>query len=329
VVCVERASHPPDRHSRAGPSVPNCEGVATRPRGVRATQRRRWPPLAAAGRRWPLLATAARESASARTSLRPRVIVLEELSVHYDGVCAVSSVTSTVATGEWVALIGPNGAGKTSLLRSIAGLVDYRGSIRLGGVPLAELGRRRLSQLVSYVPQNPEIPADMTVADYVLLGRTPHISYLGSEGAGDRRAASDVLERLALSALADRELDTLSGGELQRLVLARALAQEAPILLLDEPTSALDLGRRVEALELVDSLRRERELTVVSAMHDLTLAGQFAQRLLLLVDGRVAADGPPPVVLDEQLLAARFGHGVTVLRTPEGEIVVVPTRRRS
>jgi cobalamin transport system ATP-binding protein len=256
------------------------------------------------------------------------VIVLEELSVRYDGVCAVSSVTATIAPGEWVALIGPNGAGKTSLLRSIAGLVHHEGSIRLGGVPVAELGRRRLSQLVSYVPQNPEIPADMTVADYVLLGRTPHISYLGSDSAGDRRAASEVLERLSLSALADRALDTLSGGELQRLVLARALAQDAPILLLDEPTSALDLGRRVDALELVDTLRRERELTVVSAMHDLTLAGQFAHRLVLLVEGRIVADGPPPVVLDEKLLAARFGHGVTVLRTADDEIVVVPKRRR-
>ncbi|HXX88673.1 MAG TPA: ABC transporter ATP-binding protein [Acidimicrobiales bacterium] len=256
------------------------------------------------------------------------MIELRDLSVRYDGVTALAGVTESVATGEWVALIGPNGAGKTTLLRSIAGLVEHLGSVRIDGEPTGELGRRRLAQLVSYVPQQPELPADMTVADYVLLGRTPHIAYLGSETGADRAAAAHVLERLDLGVLVDRALTTLSGGELQRLVLARALAQEAPVLLLDEPTSALDLGRRVDALELIDALRAERGLTVLSAMHDLTLAGQFADRLVLLVEGRVAATGPPEVVLDETVLARRFGHGVTVMRTPDGDLAVVPRRRR-
>jgi iron complex transport system ATP-binding protein len=121
-------------------------------------------------------------------------------------------------------------------------------------------------------------------------------------------------------------LATLSGGELQRAVLARALAQEAPVLLLDEPTSALDLGRRVDALELVDQLRRERSLTVVSAVHDLTLAGQFADRLLLLADGRVAAEGEPEAILRAEVLAGHFGAGVEVVRTPAGELAVISRR---
>ena len=121
-------------------------------------------------------------------------------------------------------------------------------------------------------------------------------------------------------------LRTLSGGELQRLVLGRALAQEAPILLLDEPTSALDLGRRVDALEIVDTLRLEHGLTVLSAMHDLTLAGQFADRLILLADGAVAATGSPSEVLDEAVLSQHFGHQVQVLRSPDGALIVAPRR---
>ena len=136
-----------------------------------------------------------------------------------------------------------------------------------------------------------------------------------------------LLDSLDLAAMADRRLATLSGGEMQRLVLARALAQEAPVLLLDEPTSALDLGRRVEALELVDALRRERELTVLSALHDLTLAGQFADRLILLADGRAVATGKPDEVLTEETLTGHFGAHVRVLRA-DGDLVVVPQRTR-
>jgi iron complex transport system ATP-binding protein len=128
--------------------------------------------------------------------------------------------------------------------------------------------------------------------------------------------------------MADRRLATLSGGELQRLVLARALAQQAPVLLLDEPTSALDLGRRVEALELVDSLRRERGLTVLSALHDLTLAGQFADRLMLLGDGRAVSTGKPDEVLTEETLVRHFGARVKVMRSDDGDLVVVPQRTR-
>jgi iron complex transport system ATP-binding protein len=168
----------------------------------------------------------------------------------------------------------------------------------------------------------------MAVIDYTLLGRTPHIGYFGVETAEDIRHCHDLLDRLGLDGMADRHLATLSGGELQRVVLARALAQDAPVLLLDEPTSALDLGRRVDALELVDDVRRERGLTVLSAMHDLTLAAQFADRLVLLSGGQVVADGPPAEVLDEKLLTRHFGGSVQVIVTDDDELVVVPRRSR-
>jgi iron complex transport system ATP-binding protein len=133
---------------------------------------------------------------------------------------------------------------------------------------------------------------------------------------------------MALGHMAGRRLATLSGGEAQRLVLARALAQQAPVLLLDEPTSSLDLGRRVDALELVDGLRRERSLTVLSAIHDLTLAGQFADRLVLLSGGRVTAAGSPAAVLRDDLLSETFGAGVGVMRTPDGDLAVISHRQR-
>src|SRR5258708_5254319 len=152
------------------------------------------------------------------------------------------------------------------------------------------------------------------------------MGYVGVEADGERRVWGELIDRLALSALAERALRTLSGGELQRLVLARALAQQAPVLLLDEPTSALDLGRRVDALELVDELRRERSLTILSAVHDLTLAGQFADRLLLLDGGRAAASGPPASVLRGDVLCRHFGPGIQVLTTASGDRAVISRR---
>jgi iron complex transport system ATP-binding protein len=255
------------------------------------------------------------------------MISLEAVRVSYGQVAALDGVTEAVADGEWLGLIGPNGAGKTTLLRAAARLASFSGQIAVCGQQVTRMPRRRLARLIAYVPQQPQLPPDMTVGDYVLLGRTPHIGYLRVETATDRAVCAALLGRMALSEMAGRSLRTLSGGELQRLVLARALAQEAPILLLDEPTSALDLGRRVDALELIDELRRERSLTVLSAVHDLTLAGQFADRLLLLDHGRVAAAGPPATGLREELLARHFGPGVQVLRTAAGDIAVISGRR--
>jgi iron complex transport system ATP-binding protein len=256
------------------------------------------------------------------------VISLAAVTVRYGEVRALAEVSGRIPAGEWLAIIGPNGAGKSTLLRTVASLLRHEGTVTVAGEQVARLGRRRLARLIAYVPQEPVLPPEMTVADYVLLGRTPHIGYLRMETAADRRVCEDLLARLALAPMAARSLATLSGGELQRLVLARALAQEAPVLLLDEPTSALDLGRRVDALELVDELRRERSLTVLSAVHDLTLAGQFADRLLLLSGGRATAAGPPAAVLREEVLAPHFGAGVQVLAGADGERVVISRRRR-
>jgi iron complex transport system ATP-binding protein len=254
-------------------------------------------------------------------------VELRGVSVDLDGRPVLRDLDLTVPGGARLGLIGPNGSGKTTLLRAIAGLVPARGRIRVGDAPPGSLSRRQLARRIALVPQSPAVPAGMTVTDYVLLGRTPYLPYLGSETRRDLAIVAEVLDHLDLGALAGRALDSLSGGERQRAVLARALAQQAPVLLLDEPTTGLDVGHQQQVLELVDSLRRELELTVVSAMHDLTLAGQFADQLVLLDGGRVAAAGPARAVLTEEVIARHYHASVRVLEDPGGGFVVVPVRR--
>jgi iron complex transport system ATP-binding protein len=252
-------------------------------------------------------------------------VELREVTVELGGRPVVDRVSAVIAEGEWLGLIGPNGAGKTTLLRAIARLVPFSGEIVLAGRSLVELPRGDLSRLVAVVPQEPSTPPWMTVAEYVLLGRTPHLGPLAKEGARDRDAAARALARLDLLPFAGRRLETLSGGEKQRVVVARALAQEARIVLLDEPTAALDIGHQQQALELLDGLRTESGLTLVAAMHDLTLAAQYADRMLLLDDGRVAADGTPTDVLTEAAIARHYGAAIDVVQL-EDRIAVVPRR---
>jgi iron complex transport system ATP-binding protein len=249
-----------------------------------------------------------------------------DVSVKYGSSVAVQGFTDTVRPGEWLCLIGPNGAGKSSLLRSAAGLVKHEGGILVDGSPLHLRTSRRRAALVAHVPQSPSMPEDMTAAEYVLLGRNPYVGYFGNESKHDRMMVARVIERLDLEEFAERRLGTLSGGERQRLVIARALAQEAPIMLLDEPTSALDIGHQQQALELVDSLRREHGFTVVSAMHDLTLAGLYSDRLALLHQGHCVATGPADQVLKAETLSEFYGVSVIVHHEPDGTVVVVPRR---
>jgi len=251
---------------------------------------------------------------------------LRGVTVTYGRARALEPFTDTVRPGEWLCLIGPNGAGKSSLLRAIAGLVPHDGEILVDGAPLSLRTSRRRAALVAHVPQAPSLPDDMSAFDYVLLGRNPYVGYFGSETKHDRDMVRGVLERLDLQSFAGRHLGTLSGGERQRIVIARALAQEAPIMLLDEPTSALDIGHQQQALELVDSLRREHGFTVVSAMHDLTLAGLYSDRLALLHQGHCVASGEASAVLRAETLTEFYGVSVSVHHEPDGTVVVIPRR---
>ena len=250
------------------------------------------------------------------------MIAWKQVSVSFGNRRVLGPVSVGVADGEWLGLIGPNGAGKSTMLKAALDVVAYEGDINLGG------RRSRAGLDIAWMPQRPRLPDEMSVANYVLLGRTPHLGYLGSETRHDLDSVGRALERLQLAEISDRELATLSGGEAQRAVLARALAQEAPVLLLDEPTSSLDIGHGLEVLELIDELRVQEGLTVVTAVHDLTLAGRFADRLVLLDGGVVVADGSPSAVLQEDVLVSSYGPSLRVVDNGEGP-TVIPTRRRS
>lgn len=252
---------------------------------------------------------------------------LADVGAGYGGPPVVRDVSVSVGEGRWLAVLGPNGAGKSTLLKAVAGLVPRTGEVWLGEREAARLSTRERARLVGYAPQSPELPPGLTVTDYVLLGRTPHLRPLAAEGPGDLAVVDDVLARLDLADLAGRRLHALSGGERQRAVLARTLAQRTGVLLLDEPTSGLDVGHAQALLELVDRLRREDGTTVVTTLHDLTLAGQYADELLLLDAGRPVAAGKPDEVLTAPLLARHYGADLEVLRTTEGHPVVAPRRR--
>ncbi len=248
------------------------------------------------------------------------------VTVEYGRRRVVDGFDAVVRTGEWLGLIGPNGAGKSSLLKAIVGIVDHGGEVVVDGAPLGLRSRARRAALIAYVPQEPTMPDDMSAFEYVLLGRAPYIGYFGAETRHDRAMVADVLDRLELTELAARRLGQLSGGERQRMVIARALATEAPILLLDEPTSALDIGHQQQALELVARLRHDHGLTIVSAMHDLTLAGSYSDRLVLMHEGAIVASGAAADVLQAETLAEFYGVRVTVHHEADGTIVVIPRR---
>jgi iron complex transport system ATP-binding protein len=244
------------------------------------------------------------------------------VSVERGGSRVVTDVDLVVEEGDWVAIVGPNGAGKTSLLHAVAGLIPATGQLRVGGLDPGNAPRRQVARVVALMPQRPVVPDGTTVRELVALGRTSHLRRFGTETAADRDAVERTLHRLELTELAERPALGLSGGELQRVVLGRALAQEPRVLLLDEPTSALDIGHQQSVLDLVDTMRLQDELTVVAAMHDLTLAGQYGRRVVLLDNGRVVADASPSKVLRPVRLADVYGARVEVLQRDTGPAVL-------
>jgi iron complex transport system ATP-binding protein len=253
---------------------------------------------------------------------------LRAVGARYGSRSVVAGVDVDLPTGSWLAIIGPNGAGKSSLLKAILGAVEHDGEILLDGEPAAALSARQRARAIAYAPQNPQLPERLTVTDYVLLGRTPHLALLARERRADLAIVEESLRRLDLGGLADRALHTLSGGERQRAVLARVLTQQAGLLLLDEPTTGLDVGHAQSLLELVDRLRAEEGATVVTTLHDLTLSAQYADRVLLLDGGTVAGYGTPEQVLTKQTLERHYSADIEILKTGNGNLVVTPTRSR-
>ena len=236
----------------------------------------------------------------------------------------LAGVDLAVAAGEVVGVLGRNGAGKTTLLRVACGaLAPDAGRVLLDGRPLASLERRERARSVALVPQDTQVPFPFSVAELVLMGRTPHLGWLGFEGAHDLDVARAALDRMGIGALADRSVLTLSGGERQLAMVARALAQQPRVLLLDEPTALPDLRHRLEVLTVVRELAAAGGSALVVS-HDLGVAARFCDRLVLLGGGAILASGPPRDVLTPARLRAAFGIEADVSIGADGVPVVVP-----
>ena len=255
-------------------------------------------------------------------------LFMRNVSFSYFNGLVLRDIDLNIGDGEMVGVIGPNGCGKTTLLKLASGVLSpVRGEVSLGGISLKKLSRKQVARHVAVVPQYFNIPFAFTVAEVVLLGRTPFISTISGETRRDHAMSALALGLAGINHLKNRYFNDLSGGERQKVILAMALAQEPKLLLLDEPTTHLDISHQVEILELVKSLNREQGVTVVAAMHDLNLAALFFERLVLLKEGAIFADGSPREVLTEDTIQDVFSASVKVSQhsvTSVPHIVVLP-----
>lgn len=242
------------------------------------------------------------------------MIDVNDVSVSLGGAPILDGVSFAVPAQSFVALVGPNGAGKTTLLRTINGvLTPDSGSVVIDGNDIRSLSPRATARLVATVPQDTSISFEFSVRDVVAMGRTPHRSRF--QRADDSDTVEQALQRVRIAHLADRPVDSVSGGERQRVLLARALAQDAPAMVFDEPTASLDINHQVRTLELVRDLVTEGA-TALAAIHDLDLAARFCDSIVVLSDGRVLANGAPESVLTESVIKQAFGGRPHIHQNP-------------
>nr|WP_264475051.1 heme ABC transporter ATP-binding protein [Salinirubrum litoreum] len=258
------------------------------------------------------------------------MLAVEDLTVSLGGNEVLTGVTASADRGQFVGLVGPNGAGKTTLLRAITGaLTPDAGQVRIDGRVVADLASKAASRLVASVPQDTSLSFDFDVRETVAMGRTPYISRFGRRTRADRQIVESAMARTDVAQFADRSITEISGGERQRVLLARALAQDTPLLLLDEPTASLDISHQIRTLELVGDLVADGR-TVVAAIHDLNLAAHYCDDLWLLGDGDLLATGDPASVLTEDRLSTAFDADALVTRHPvtgSTYVTALPTSR--
>lgn len=247
---------------------------------------------------------------------------VESLSVQLGDKSVVDNFSVTVSVGDWVCVIGPNGAGKSSMLRALAGINDSTGEMFIDDKNLRSLNQKARACWIAYVAQDPVMPQGMSVFNYVMLGRTAHLNMLASETPQDLEITNYVIDEIGLHDFVNRDVASLSGGERQRVAIARALAQASPIVLLDEPTTALDVGYQQDVLELIDRLRKEKKIGVISTMHDLTVSGLYPDKLMLLANGKIVEQGDARSVLTSATISEHYGAKVRIIDGETGPIVV-------
>lgn len=254
------------------------------------------------------------------------MLKIDSLSVAYGDKVVLREVSFEVQPGEILALIGPNGAGKSTLIRAVTGVVPVKsGHVSLNGQDLAGLSHAQRAKILAVVPQARQLGGAFSVEQAVMMGRTPYLNWLGQEGEADKAAVRLALEQTSLETFADRPIAKLSGGEQQRVLLARALAQSTPVMLLDEPTNHLDLQHQTNLLSIVKRLADEKNLAVVMAMHDLNLVSFFADRVALLVNGELKGLGTPREVIRAEQISAAYHTPVEIVPHPvTGAPIIFP-----
>lgn len=249
---------------------------------------------------------------------------VEHISASYNGHLILNDVSLSVPAGQVTALIGPNGAGKTTLIRAISGTLKPKsGKVIVNGRDITHLAPEKRSCLLAVAPQAGHLPGEFSVYQAVMMGRTPYLGWLGSPGSGDHAKTLRALELTEAAHLAKRRVDSLSGGEQQRVLLARALAQDTPVLLLDEPTTYLDLHHQVAFLQLLRRLARQNDLAILAALHDLNLTSLYADRVALLAGGQLQATGDPTHTLTSANIQRAYSLPVRVLPHPENGLPLV------
>jgi len=253
-------------------------------------------------------------------------IALEGVSFSYGENEVLSAVTFALGSGEFVGIIGPNGSGKSTLLRIMAGILrPSSGVVTMAGRPMQNLSRREIARSVAVVPQETTFVFPFTALEVVLMGRSPHLGRFGIEGEDDLEVARQAMEATDTWFLRDRTMEEVSGGEKQRVIVARALAQKPEILLLDEPTNALDIRHQVDIYQLLQRLHDESGLTIVLISHDLNLSARACERLILLHRGRIQCDGGPDEVITSALLSEVYETELEVHTDPATGAPIITT----
>lgn len=251
-------------------------------------------------------------------------IEMRNICLGYSRKEVLKNVTFQVMPGEIVGLIGPNGCGKTTIIRALTRIISpYRGKILLDGEDIVSISRQELARMLGVVPQMPLLPSAFTAIEVVLMGRNPHLGLFQYESQRELDIAWHAMERTMTQHLARRRVGELSGGEIQCLLIARVLAQETKAILLDEPTANLDIGRQVEILNLIKNLCLENNLAVLAALHDLNLAAQYCDRLVLINNRRVHAQGTPSEVITPQNIKEVYGAEGCVYTHPANGLPAV------
>jgi iron complex transport system ATP-binding protein len=253
-----------------------------------------------------------------------KMLELENITLGYGKRTVLRDINLSVVPGEMVGIVGPNGSGKSTLIKGVCRLLTPKGGhVLINGHDVAQINRAELARLVAVVPQTPNLPDTYTAFEIVLMGRTPHLGMLRFEGGKDFDIAWRAMEMTRTQSIAERRMDEISGGEKQRLIIARALAQQPRLILMDEPTSHLDINYQIETLDFTKGLCRDQNMAAVAVLHDLNLAAQYCDRLVLLSEGRIYAEGSPEDVITAQNIKEVYGADVCISPHPINNLPVM------